>query len=112
MPSQRDIVLISVPFTDLSSSKRRPVLVLSSDKYCRSSPDMLVAAITSNLAAAMSGVVVDTTDMETGMLPQQSLVRADKLYTLSQAKTIKSYGKLKSAAFEEVLKELDIILGR
>lgn len=40
---------------------------------------MLVAAITSNLAAAPSGVVISTADMEVGMLPLRSLVRADKL---------------------------------
>ncbi len=62
MPRQRDIVLIPVPFTDLSSFKRRPVLILSSDAYCQSSPDMLVAAITSNLSTIMPGVVIDTSD--------------------------------------------------
>ena len=31
MPHQGDIVLIPVPFTDLSSQKRRPVIVISND---------------------------------------------------------------------------------
>ena len=31
MPKQGDIVLIPVPFTDLTSQKRRPVIVISND---------------------------------------------------------------------------------
>jgi mRNA interferase MazF len=112
MPRQRDIVLIPVPFTDLSSFKRRPVLILSSDASCQSSPDMLVAAITSNLSTTMPGVVIDTSDMEAGALPRQSLVRADKLYTLSQAKIIKPYGRLNQLRFEDLLLALDSVLGR
>lgn len=49
-PRQGDIVLIPVPFTDLSSRKRRPVIVISSDAYNAVSPDMIVVAMTSNPA--------------------------------------------------------------
>ena len=52
MPKQRDIVLIAVPYADLSTAKRRPVLILSSDAHLQQSPDMLVATITSNLNLA------------------------------------------------------------
>lgn len=47
-PRQGDIVLIPVPFTDLSSRKRRPVIVVSSSTYNSVSPDMIVVAMTSN----------------------------------------------------------------
>lgn len=33
MYKQGDILLISIPFSDLSSNKKRPVLVLSNDDY-------------------------------------------------------------------------------
>ncbi len=42
MPDQGDIVLIPVPFTDLSSQKRRPVIVISNDIYNRISADVIV----------------------------------------------------------------------
>ena len=38
MPSQGDIVLIPIPFTDLSSQKRRPVIVISNDDYNQTAP--------------------------------------------------------------------------
>jgi mRNA interferase MazF len=33
MPEQGDILLVPIPFTDLSSQKRRPVIVISNDAY-------------------------------------------------------------------------------
>jgi mRNA interferase MazF len=45
---QGDIVLIPVPFTDLSSRKRRPVVVISTDRYNAAGLDMVVVAMTSN----------------------------------------------------------------
>jgi len=33
MPEQGDIVLIPIPFTDLSSNRRRPVIVISNNLY-------------------------------------------------------------------------------
>ena len=42
-----DIVLVSFPFTDLSSSKRRPALVISPDAFNKRGQDVVLAAITS-----------------------------------------------------------------
>lgn len=105
-------MLIPVPFTDLSTAKRRPVLVLSSDAHNSRFPDIVVAAITSNLASTTVGLVVDTQNMETGMLPHQSLVHGDKIYTLSQKLIVKSYGRLSQQVFSDVLTLLDTVLGR
>ena len=44
-----DIVLVSFPFTDLSSSKRRPALVVSPDTFNERMQDLVLAAITSQL---------------------------------------------------------------
>jgi mRNA interferase MazF len=45
-----DIILVMFPFTDLSSAKQRPALVVSSDALNAASDDVLVAAITSQIA--------------------------------------------------------------
>src|SRR2546423_1095571 len=48
MPEQGDIVLIPIPFTDLSSQKRRPVIVISNNQYNAKTTDVVVVAMTSN----------------------------------------------------------------
>ncbi len=52
MPEQGDILLVPIPFTDLSSQKRRPVIVISNNAYNQATSDMVVVAMTSNPAEA------------------------------------------------------------
>lgn len=111
-PNQRDIVLIPVPFTDLTATKKRPVLVLSRTAHNRRAEDVMVAAITSNLAAGGSGVTITGADLEEGVLPVASLVRADKIYTLSKRIILKRYGRLNDVSFQKVFAALDDLLGR
>jgi mRNA interferase MazF len=47
-PKHGDIVLIPIPFTDLSAQKQRPVIVISNDDYNHTAPDMIVVAMASN----------------------------------------------------------------
>jgi mRNA-degrading endonuclease toxin of MazEF toxin-antitoxin module len=47
MPKQGEIALIPVPFTNLASHKRRPVIIISNDAYNQMTADMVVVAMTS-----------------------------------------------------------------
>lgn len=47
-----DVVLVPFPFSDLSTSKVRPAVVVSSNSYHASEPDLILAAITSKITAA------------------------------------------------------------
>jgi len=105
MYSRGEIVLIPVPFSDLSATKRRPVLVISNDAHNGSNSDMLVVAITSNLI--QSGIPISTSDMLRGQLPKASLIRTDKLYTLDQGIVVKSIGQVASYVLDKV--KTDII---
>lgn len=110
--NQRDIVLVPVPFSDLSSSKRRPVVILSGDAHNGQSPGLVVAAITSNLAISVYGVLINSADLESGVLPRTSLVRPDKIYTLSKTIVVKKFERLNVPAFERVLASLDVVMSR
>jgi mRNA interferase MazF len=47
-----DVLLVPFPFTDLSATKVRPCVVVSSVAYHRTQPDIVLAAITSNVKRA------------------------------------------------------------
>lgn len=85
MHKQGDIVLIPVPYSDLTSQKRRPVLILSNDIYNKLTEDLIVAAITSNIRGTQNEVVFDNDNMVNGKLQKESCIRPDKIYTLSKS---------------------------
>jgi|SRR5579862_2755256 len=66
-----DIVLVSFPFTDLSSSKRRPALVVSPDAFNRAMQDVVLAAITSQGADEASALTIEPGDCIDGILPRK-----------------------------------------
>ena len=49
-----DVVLVAFPFTDLSTTKMRPAIVISSEKFNRKFNDIVVAAITSQIPKKIS----------------------------------------------------------
>lgn len=102
MPSQGDIVLLPVPFTDLSSTRRRPVIVLSNDAYNRSTTDMIVVAMTSNLTQHSHSFILTSADLVLGTLNHPGRVRVDKIYTLSQSIVVKIFGKVSDATLNRI----------
>jgi mRNA interferase MazF len=49
-----DIVLVPFPFTDQSTSKRRPAVVVSSELYSARHTDVILMAVTSQLKGSGS----------------------------------------------------------
>ena len=63
-----DIVLVPFPFTDRSSTKKRPALVVSPDSFNKHAQDVVLVAITSQLADSHV-VALDERDDVDGKLP-------------------------------------------
>lgn len=106
MPDQGEIVLIPVPFTDLSSRKRRPVIVISNDSYNRQTADVIVVAMTSNPAPTEYSFTILSSDLVRGNLNHPSKVRVDKIYTLSQSIIVKSFGQVNKAVLTRISQAL------
>lgn len=98
-----DIVLVPFPFTDLTSSKRRPALVISPDSFNAQQQDLVVAAITSQMPVTTDALVLTASDFSTGTLPKTSVVKPNKLFTIHSTPIIKKVAVLKQAKLDEVL---------
>jgi mRNA interferase MazF len=96
MFKQGDIVLIPVPYSDLTNKKQRPVLVISNDNYNKMTEDLVVVAITSQLKELDYSVIIETKDLNEGELKVTSAIRADKVYTLSKDIVRKKFGEVNS----------------
>ena len=107
---QGEILLIPLPFTDLSSQKKRPVLVLSNNDYNQAADDVIVAAITSNVDTKPYIVPLTNSDLSLGELKVNSCIRADKIYTLSQSIIIKRFGKVKVGILNAVKERIDNLM--
>jgi mRNA interferase MazF len=106
MSSQGDIVLIPVPFTDLSSVRRRPVIVVSNDIYNTSTSDMVVVAMTSNPAPTPFSFMISNADLISGKLNHPGKVRVDKIYALSQSTVVKIFGKVTKSVLDQIRQRL------
>jgi mRNA interferase MazF len=102
MPEQGDILLLPVPFTDLSSSKRRPVIVVSKNEYHQTTSDMVVVAMTSNPTRTPYSFIITSSDLTAGSLNRPGYVRADKIYTLAQNIAVKTFGRVNNATLERI----------
>ena len=65
-PRQGDIVLVPVPFTDLTSNRRRPVVVVSNDAYQAATADFVAVAMTSNLKDEPYSFEITSADLTEG----------------------------------------------
>ncbi len=106
MPEQGDILLVPIPFTDLSSQKRRPVIVISNNNYNQTTSDMVVVAMTSNPTEADYSFTITSSDLEKGALNHPGKVRADKIYTISKSIVAKTFGRVKEETLERIRKEI------
>jgi mRNA interferase MazF len=85
-----DLLLVPFPFSDLSATKRRPVLaVTAADSY----GDFIAMPVTSR-PQAEHGLLIATTDMLTGTLPAPSWIRTNRIVTLNASLVVKTVGRV------------------
>ncbi len=112
MPEQGDILLVPIPFTDLSSQKRRPVIVVSNNIYNQKTTDLVVVAMTSNPVEADYSFTISSSDLENGALNHPGKVRVDKIYTISKSIIVKTFGRVNGSVLDRIRKELQTLIAK
>ncbi len=107
-----DVVLVPFPFTDLTTQKQRPALVISSNDFNSSSLDVILLGITSQIprAVAQSDCYLTSDEQQRAGLPKPSIVKAAKVVTLSQSLIRKAIGRLPVQTVDQVVTKLEAII--
>lgn len=107
------IVLVPFPFTDLSSAKVRPALIISAPKY--SGEDISVVFISSKITkgASPTDCIIKSShpSFEKTGLKVNSLIRCNKAATLDKKIVLGEIGELSSEDKKEVDCKLNLALG-
>lgn len=99
-----DVVLLPFPFTDLTSSKQRPALIISEDDFNRDGVDVVVCAITSQNPDEASEYELSLKEKEikNAGLPKPSKVKCGKIVTLDSRLIKKKLGNISKPCLESV----------
>ena len=105
-----DIVLVPFPFTDQTTTKKRPAVVVSSAVYQAERPDLIILAITSRSRSATTvGEAPVTKWQEAGLLKPS--VFKPLLTTIKKGLVLRKLGRLAEPDREQLRKILGSILG-
>lgn len=104
-----DVVLVPFPYSDLSTTKQRPAVVVSGSTYHQSEPDLILAAITGQIPPRLAPTDCRLRDWRQAGLLMPSLVKSF-LLTLDPALVRHRLGRLTPRDLREVDKKLRLAL--
>jgi mRNA interferase MazF len=99
---QRDIVLISFPFSDMKKSKVRPVIVMSNDEYNSKFKDFIAMPLTSNLNLREYTIKITNKELESGNLIVDSLAKIDKIVSIEKTLARMKIGRVKKDVYKKL----------
>ena len=95
-----EIHLANIYFTDSSSAKIRPVLLLKTNSF----NDVIYLPLTSNLLT--NGIHIDNTSLKEGYLPKRSVVVYEKPGVIATGLLLKKIATLDTKVHAQIIAEL------
>lgn len=105
-----EIILVPFPFTDLSTAKKRPAVVISSPAYNAERPDLIIMAVTSQIKPASVYGEVMVRDWQAAGLLKPSAIKP-VITTIEKTLVLKTMGRLKGNDQKALREGLGLILG-
>jgi len=99
--SKNDIILVRYPFSDLSSSKVRPAVVVNAPHV---SQDIFIVPLTSRTTSLLAGEFMLSNWAAAGLNVETAVKRG--LYTVHQSLVVASLGKLTNSDIEQLEQSL------
>ena len=97
MFNKGDVVFVSFPYSDLSSSKKRPVVVLA-----EKGDDLIVCAITSNPDS--EGLSLG--ELQEGNLTFQSKVKYWNIFTFTKSLVVRKIGRINNNDHVQLIQKI------
>ena len=88
-----DVVVVPFPFTDKNSGKRRPALLLSSEKSFNEIANHSILAMITSAKHSSWPMDIEITDLDLAGLASESIIRM-KLFTLDNSLILRKAGEL------------------
>lgn len=106
-----EVLLVPFPFTDQTTGKKRPAVVISSDAYNGERPDVIIMAVTSQLrpTATTVGEVILQEWQAAGLLKPSAIKPV--ITTIEKGLVIKRMGELAPVDRRGLERSLETILG-
>ncbi len=95
-----EIHLAHIPFTDASSAKVRPVLLLKPNSF----NDVLYLPLTSNTGT--KGISIDNSNLQDGFLPKVSNVVYEKIGVIATTLLIKKIATVDNNTYRQIINQL------
>ncbi len=105
-PVKGDVVVTPFPFSDLSSSKRRPALVVAQ----LTGEDVVLCQITSRATSDAYAITLDPGDFSSGKLRVPSNIRPNRLFTADSNIVLYKAGSVATEKLQEVTSRIIEIL--
>ncbi len=104
MFSQKDIILIPFPYSDLSLAKKRPALIISNEKI-NNTEDRICCLVTSKFHK--DDLAINENSFEQGKLPFKSFIKPHRIFTIHEGIIIKKLCRINNNLHDRVIQKLN-----